>query len=324
MGFILMSRTGIDYDSVKQAAIKLLSQGAAPSVQRVRELLGTGSNTTIAEHLKLWREEHAKKTIHHLPATLPKELIATFEVLWQTAMEHAQNHLAAQKQALDQERAALEQRQHESDKAMEQLKQHAQASATELAQATADIQQCHIELAVMSERLEKQIQACAASTEQYEARLKHAYAQKDELVLQHQHLQEALKTLQEQLNVQAQQFQHIQTRQATLHEQSENRWLQTIDKTRQEAKDNQKKLEKLCDTKEAQIKNLTLSVSELQQNLFEKNAVLNAALEQQKALKQEIQTLKAAKTSRKKVPAEPRNPGVKKRKSIKISEKIEI
>ena len=45
--------------------VKLLSQGVAPSVQKIKEELGTtGSNTTIAEHLKFWRNEYAKKTIY--------------------------------------------------------------------------------------------------------------------------------------------------------------------------------------------------------------------------------------------------------------------
>lgn len=67
-----MSRPGVDYEIVKQTAVKLLSQGIAPSVQKIREELGTGSNTTIAEHLKVWRDEYAKKTIHHLPANMLK------------------------------------------------------------------------------------------------------------------------------------------------------------------------------------------------------------------------------------------------------------
>lgn len=69
-----MSRPGVDYETIKQTAVKLLSQGIAPSVQKIREELGTGSNTTIAEHLKVWRDDYAKKTIHHLPANMPKEL----------------------------------------------------------------------------------------------------------------------------------------------------------------------------------------------------------------------------------------------------------
>ena len=77
-----MARIGVSYETIKHTAVKLLSQGTAPSVQKIREALGTGSNTTIAEHLKTWREEYASKEIHHLPANMPKELISAIEVLW--------------------------------------------------------------------------------------------------------------------------------------------------------------------------------------------------------------------------------------------------
>ncbi|HEV2524259.1 MAG TPA: DNA-binding protein, partial [Gammaproteobacteria bacterium] len=90
-----MSRPGVHYETIKQTAVKLLSQGVAPSVQKIREVLGTGSNSTIAEHLKIWREEYASKTIHHLPSSMPKELISAVEVLWHAAMEQASNHLSA-------------------------------------------------------------------------------------------------------------------------------------------------------------------------------------------------------------------------------------
>ena len=71
-----------------------------PPVQRIRELLGTGSNSTIAEHLKIWREQHAAKKVHYLPAFISEELINTFETLWQTAMEHAERHLSDVKESL--------------------------------------------------------------------------------------------------------------------------------------------------------------------------------------------------------------------------------
>ena len=54
-----MARHGVDYETVKHTAIKLLSQGSAPSVQKLRDVLGTGSNTTLAKHLNRWREEFA-------------------------------------------------------------------------------------------------------------------------------------------------------------------------------------------------------------------------------------------------------------------------
>jgi hypothetical protein len=56
-----LARQGVVYESVKHAAIMLLSQGIAPSVQKVREILGTGSNTTLAEYLTLWREEQQQE-----------------------------------------------------------------------------------------------------------------------------------------------------------------------------------------------------------------------------------------------------------------------
>ena len=117
-----MARLGVDYETIKQAAVKLLSQGIAPSVQKIREVLGTGSNTTIAEHLKVWRDEYAKKTIHHLPANMPKELISAFEVLWQTAMEQAQNQLAEYKKAFENEREAILQKERDAEKAIADIK----------------------------------------------------------------------------------------------------------------------------------------------------------------------------------------------------------
>lgn len=50
-----MSRPGIHYETTKHTAVKLLSQGIAPFMQMIREKLGAGSNTTIAEQLKIWR-----------------------------------------------------------------------------------------------------------------------------------------------------------------------------------------------------------------------------------------------------------------------------
>lgn len=102
-----MARIGIQYTDVKQTAVQLLSQGIAPSVQKIRDKLGTGSNTTIAEHLNTWREEYATKEIHHLPTNLPPELISATEVLWQVAMEQATDQLTAIKKELTEQQTEL-------------------------------------------------------------------------------------------------------------------------------------------------------------------------------------------------------------------------
>jgi hypothetical protein len=179
-----MSRLGIDYSSVKMAAINLLSQGIAPSVQKIREVLGTGSNTTITNHLKTWREEYAKQEIHLLPADMPKELISSFTVLWQAAMEQAQGQLAEYKNAIENERTSTLQRQQDAEQSVAELKQKLTEICAKLELEITEKQQACFELAVINDRLTKQEAEITTQKMQYEARLKRVYAEKDSIILQ--------------------------------------------------------------------------------------------------------------------------------------------
>ena len=50
-----MGRLGIGYKDVERAINEILAKDLNPTVDRIRELLGTGSKTTIVNHLKSWR-----------------------------------------------------------------------------------------------------------------------------------------------------------------------------------------------------------------------------------------------------------------------------
>ena len=54
-----MARPGISYEQVATVADALVGQGEKPSIQRIRERLGTGSPNTIHRHLKTWRAAQA-------------------------------------------------------------------------------------------------------------------------------------------------------------------------------------------------------------------------------------------------------------------------
>ena len=54
-----MARVGVDYETIKQTAVKLLSQGLAPSVQKIRE--GWAGSNNDCRTSKVWRDEIAKK-----------------------------------------------------------------------------------------------------------------------------------------------------------------------------------------------------------------------------------------------------------------------
>ncbi len=107
-----MSRPGITYEDVKSAALALRDRGEHPSIQRVREHLGTGSYSTIAGYLKRWRQEQAE--LSHptpLPPAVPETLMDAVEVFWKTAVEQADDAYRQVRETARAEAAqALEQR----------------------------------------------------------------------------------------------------------------------------------------------------------------------------------------------------------------------
>lgn len=75
-----MSRIGIVYNDVANAAIKLMGLKENPTVDRVREVLGTGSKSTIARHLKVWKANNGQVASSN---DLPTELVSIISSLWE-------------------------------------------------------------------------------------------------------------------------------------------------------------------------------------------------------------------------------------------------
>jgi chromosome segregation ATPase len=290
-----MSRRGVTYENVKHAAMTLLSQGIAPSVQKVREILGTGSNTTLAEHLTLWREEQQQKSIVHLPATLPKELIASLEVLWQTAMEHAEKQLSVYKLTLENEQQQFKQMQIEIEKNQAQWQQKLEEIYQQLDTEKNVTQTLRTENAVLVEQVAKNESLLVEQKSQYEERLQRVYTERDAIVSQNNQLQQALKALQEKIDTQTKTHQALLIQQQERQEQSENRWLRLIDQARDETKDSRKKLESLLLQKENEIKNLKQDRTTNQQELYDKKMQLKMTNDQSGRLEKKIKQLEEEK-----------------------------
>lgn len=85
-----MSRTGITYEDVMEAAFDLHNQGEIPTIEKIRTYLGgTGSNTTISKYLQTWRKESAidKDEISTTPT--PDVVQAAVNSVWQQMREQA-------------------------------------------------------------------------------------------------------------------------------------------------------------------------------------------------------------------------------------------
>ena len=88
-----MARSGIQYSDVQHAIDTLLTRGDTPSVQRIREVLGTGSFTTISEHFRLWRTEREQNRDVPPPKGVPEVVVTVASELWREAQEVANQAL---------------------------------------------------------------------------------------------------------------------------------------------------------------------------------------------------------------------------------------
>lgn len=73
-----MGRIGVTLQEVEKAALQLQGRGKNPSVDAVREVIGTGSKSTIAQHLRDWKAQQ-----EHATGKLPQDLLALVTGLWE-------------------------------------------------------------------------------------------------------------------------------------------------------------------------------------------------------------------------------------------------
>ena len=270
-----MPRVGVNYETIKHTALKLLSQGASPSVQKVREVLGTGSNTTIAEHLKVWREEHANKAIHHLPANMPKALVSAIEVLWQTAMEQAAKQLESIKHQLTASQEKLRLDKVAMDTSENELR-HRMAEAQKIMDnQTAQINTLQTALAVLEEKSKQQTDEHQTIKQQYEARLQREYEEKNNEKRANQQVKAEIVQLKHQLNETTEKHLRMRNEERALQESSEKRWCKLIDQARTETTAQRKRFENTVNKQSNQLEKLQIIVSESQKKQITQQSLLN-------------------------------------------------
>lgn len=97
-----MARGGITFSDVDQAARHLQGLGRNPTVDAIREQLGTGSRTTLAEHLKRWKSLQSDGA-----GCLPQPLLALVTGLWENLQSLATKRIQENQSIAEQEVAAL-------------------------------------------------------------------------------------------------------------------------------------------------------------------------------------------------------------------------
>ena len=259
-----MARTGVTYLEVAQAASTIQHQGNNPTIDAVRRILGTGSNTTIATHLKQWRAEHQPAAIALSNTTLPPELLAQVQSLWDGLKcksqeciqalkeEHEQqvSELEGKIKALTQHNTQLTNRNHQSTQEIHSLNNQLEKSQAALTKNEKDLQQAHAKIAEFKARLTDKDTAIKDLKEQalhIQQNLEHfreaARQQREELMLQQDNVQAELKQeikslghklAEEREKYSAGLLEHEKQKYQSEKLVSENQWLQNQSKERHE------------------------------------------------------------------------------------------
>lgn len=89
-----MARPGVTYAEIAEAASHLIGQGKNPTIEQIRLFLGTGSSTTIANHLKQWKEQQQGTSLLAAKENIPTELIEMVKGLWERLMDLSQSKMS--------------------------------------------------------------------------------------------------------------------------------------------------------------------------------------------------------------------------------------
>jgi len=76
-----MGRLGVSYEEVAQAVQEVQGKGKSPTVDNVRLIIGSGSKSTIARHLRDWRNQQG--IARGSDGAIPSELLAFVKGLWE-------------------------------------------------------------------------------------------------------------------------------------------------------------------------------------------------------------------------------------------------
>lgn len=196
-----MARIGITYYDVTQAALQLQGQGKQPTVDRIREVLGTGSRTTIADHLKEWR---AKQTDDH--GKLPQELSALVTGLWERLQTQAEGRVMQMQTDYEKQLQDAQDKLHQAQKERLEIQQQLHQAVEEGVQKTQEKQVLQEQLQALQQayaRLEAQHHSAAQQIDDLKADNARLYQLSNQVQANLEHYQEAMQTLRTEQTLQA-------------------------------------------------------------------------------------------------------------------------
>lgn len=188
-----MARAGVTYHDIAKAAEAVKTQGQEPTVDRVREHLGTGSKSTIAPLLKRWRSDNGEAAA---VSGLPNDLVEVVKSLHERVQQMADHR--------------IEQARQEFEAINVELRQELTHANNTISRLTARQQ----DLENQTEQLSKEKSEQSRSLEDARVSLAKAESQRDEAVARTNDLKESASEFKQENRDIRDHFEHYQQRTA--------------------------------------------------------------------------------------------------------------
>lgn len=198
-----MARAGVTYYDVAKAAETIKAGGQEPTVDRVREQLGTGSRSTIAPLLKRWRSDNDGDAE---VSGLPHDLVDVVKSLHERMQQMADQRIEQIRQEFD----ALNDERH---------KRLTEANTT-IVQLTARQQDMGAQLELLNEEKRQQ----SRSLEDIRVALAKVESQRDEAIARSTELKETVTELKQENRDIRDHFEHYQQRTAEDRQQERDQF----------------------------------------------------------------------------------------------------
>lgn len=251
-----MARAGVTYHDVAKAAEAIKSQRQEPTVDRVREHLGTGSKSTIAPLLKRWRSDNGEAADI---GGIPNDLIEVVKSLHERIQQMA-NH-------------RIEQARQEFESLSKELRKELTYAKNTIVQLTARQQDLENQI----ERQNKEKGETEKSLEDARISLVKAESQRDEAIARTTELKGSVAELKQENKDIREHFEHYQQRTAE-DRQQEREQFRTVT---QGLKDQVRELQHRLTQAESKASELFEANAQLQSSagkLEQANATLNREL----------------------------------------------
>ena len=188
-----MARAGVTYHDVAKAAEAIKAQGQEPTVDRVREHLGTGSKSTIAPLLERWRSDNGDAADTN---GLPSDLVEVVKSLHERVQQMADHR--------------IEQARQEFKGLNEDLRKKLDDASNAITQLTARQKDLEIQIGQLTNEVDQKTQAL----EDTRINLTKAEMQRDEAIARTADLKETVTELKQENRDIRDHFEHYQQRTA--------------------------------------------------------------------------------------------------------------